>query len=142
MADTVAEAWEAIVLAEAAVSYAYARAGALLAPEPRAQAAQWYDEHERARDDALLALTATGAPPVPLPSFFEIPGPLQTPAQAAGLLATVESRLALAYADLIALLPLEQRQTGIDAVLLANERGRRWGAVNGPWGASTPDTLG
>jgi hypothetical protein len=142
MAETASEAWAAIVLAEAAVSYAYARAGALLAPEPREQAAQWYDEHERARDEALLALTADGSPPVPLPSFFEIPGPLQTPAQAAGLLATVEARLALSYADLVAVLPPADRQTGIDGVLLANERARRWGAKNGPWGASTPDTQG
>ncbi len=140
MAEAIPEAWAAIVLAEAAVSYAYARAGALLDTEPRAIAAQWYDEHERARDDALLALTATGAQPVPLPSFFEIPGPLETPEQAAALLATVESRLAVSYADLTGVLPLAERQTGIDGVLLANERARRWGAANGPWGAQTAAT--
>lgn len=140
MDDLAAEAWAAMVLAEAATAYAYAAAGPLLGDDQRAVAAQWYDEHERARDEALLALTDTGAEPIGIPPFFAVPQPLQTPAQARGLLAEVEARLALAYADLIAAVPAEQRQRGIDGLLLANTRARDWGATTGAWGATTPDT--
>lgn len=142
MPEALIEAWTAIVLAEAAVSYAYASAGPLLEPPQRGTAAQWYDEHERARDDALLALTGTGAPPIAIPSFFALPGQLDGPPTARALLATVESRLALSYADLVAALPLQERQRGIDGLLLANRRALSWGATAGAWGARTPETDG
>jgi hypothetical protein len=140
MPEPLNEAWAAIVLAEAAVSYAYASAGPLLEPPQRATAAQWYDEHERARDDALLALTDTGAAPIAIPSFFALPTQLDGPPTARALLATVESRLALSYADLIAALPLEERQRGIDGLLLASRRALAWGATTGAWGAQAPQT--
>jgi hypothetical protein len=140
MPEEISDAWAAIVLAEAATSYAYASVGPLLEPDQRTTAAQWYDEHERARDDALLALTGAGAPPIAIPPFFALPEPLDGPGNAAALLATVESRLALSYADLVAALPLADRQRGIDGVLLANERALTWGATNGAWGAQTPET--
>lgn len=142
MADRISQAWANIVLAEAAVSYAYSRAGVALAPAAREQAVQWYDEHGRARDQALLTLAEAGADPVALPAFFDLPGPVENQAQARALLALVEARLALSYAELVAVLPLADRQIGIDAALLANERARHWGAENGPWGATTPDLLG
>ncbi len=138
MAEDIAAGWAAIVLAEAAVSYAHAVAGPRLSEEQRQVAAQRYDEHDRARDDALLALTATGAEPVAIPTFFELPNEVATPEQARALLATVESRLALSYADLTAALPLTERQIGLDRVLQATIRAQEWGAAEGPWGAVEP----
>ena len=138
MAEQIAAAWEAVILAEAAVSYAYAVAGPRLDPAGRTLAAQGYDDHERARDTALLALTATGAPAVGVPSFFELPDQVATPEQARALLATVESRLAVSYADLVAALPMDQRQRGIDAMLQATAQALAWGAAPGAWGAAEP----
>jgi len=120
------------------MTYAYAIAGPRLAEAERSEAAAAYDDHERARDAALLALTALGGAEPAIPTFFELPNEVGTPAQARQLLATVESRLAVVYADLIAALPLAERQTGLDGVLTATERAVAWGAPPGPWGAMEP----
>lgn len=138
MAEDLAQAWERVVLAEAAVSYAYAVAGPRLADTEHDDAAVLYDEHERARDDALLALTAAGGGPVSLPTFYQLPDDVTAPEQARALLATVESRLATAYADLVAALPVESRQVGLDGTLEATHNALRWGAPAGPWGAAEP----
>lgn len=127
-----------VLLAEAAVAYAYSVAGPRLPPPEQGEARSLYSAHEQARDDALLALTDAGEPPIAIPTFFALPGPLTAAAQAAELLATVESRLATTYADLIAVTGPEQRQPVLDQVLLATARSLRWGASPGPWGAAEP----
>ncbi len=138
MPEELAEAWRAVILAEAAVSYAYGAAGPLLGDGERQLAAQAYDAHEQSRDAALLALTSSGAPPIGIPAFFSLPADLDGPTAARSLLATVESRLSLTYADLVAVLPMSERQLGIDGLLAATARALDWGAQPGPWGAAVP----
>ncbi len=130
------DAWEAAVQAETAVAYAYAVAGPRVDPAQRSTAAALYDAHEAARDSALLALVAAGGEPGAIPTFFELPGPVAQPAEATALLALVESRLLVVYADLVRALPLEQRQVGLDGVLAASQRALQWGAAPGAWGAA------
>jgi hypothetical protein len=127
-----------VVLAEAAVAYAYSVAGPRLAPPEQGEARSLYSAHEQARDDALVSLTDAGEPPIEIPTFFALPGPVTTTAQASELLATVESRLATTYADLIAVTSPQQRQPVLDQVLLATTRSLRWGASPGAWGAAEP----
>jgi hypothetical protein len=131
--------WQQIVGAEAAVAYAYGVAGAQLPQPEQDRAADLYARHDQARDDALLALTAAGGEPVAIPSFFQLPGPVDTPVQARALLALVESRLSVNYADLAAALPAADRQRALDGVLQATDRSLSWGGVAGPWGAQPAD---
>ncbi len=138
MADRLVEAWTAVIVGEAAAVYAYAVAGPRLEPAGTSVAAGQYDGHEAARDLALLELTALGADRVALPTFFELPDEVATAAQAAALLATVEARLAVVYADLIEALPLEGRQLGLDGVLTATSQALAWGGTAGAWGADEP----
>lgn len=128
-------AWNAVVQAEAAVVYAYAVAGPQLPDAERSVARTLYDSHEQARDDALLAATAAGGTAVDIPTFFALPNEVDTPELARGLLATVESRLVGAYADLVAALPPQERQIGLDQILLTTARAMQWGAQSGAWGA-------
>ena len=132
------EAWTSIVLAEAAVAYAYAVAGPRLPDDEQGSAKTLYDSHEQARDEALIALTAGGGPVPIIPTFFELPDPVATPPQARALLALVESRLATSYADLLAALPIAERPDGLDHLLLATDRALQWGALPGAWGATVP----
>jgi Domain of unknown function (DUF4439) len=138
MADELTKAWTAVITGEAAAVYAYSIAGPRVAAARSAAAQAGYDSHETARDQALLELVAAGADPVPLPAFFELPDQVATPAQAAALLAGVESRLAVVYADLVEVLPLDRRQEGLDGALAATSQALGWGAPAGAWGAGEP----
>lgn len=141
MAD-VNEAWASIVQDESAVAYAYAVAGPQLPDAERDTAKTLYDSHEQARDEALLALTAAGGAPVDIPTFFRLPNAVSTPEQARAMLSQVESRLATAYADLVAALPAPSRGVALEQVLLATDRAMRWGARPGTWGAAAAGDQG
>lgn len=123
-----------MVLAEAAVVYAYGVAGAQLSQPERGVALAGLAAHKQARDDALSALAAAGGQAPELPTLYALPGPVNNTAQARSLLALVEGRLAVTYADLIAALPAAERPPILAAVLTANERALNWGALAGPWG--------
>lgn len=134
-----AETWTRIVLAEAAVSYAYAVAGPRLPDAERDLAALRYDQHKQARDEAMSALLAAGGEVPTLPTFFELPSPVATDSQARALLASVEARLATNYADLIAVVARADREPPLRAMQDATTRAAEWGAVAGPWGAVAAD---
>lgn len=136
MAD-VATAWTQIVLAEAAVGYAYGIAAAQLDPPQRGTAVAILAAHKQARDDALSALVAAGGDAPELPTLYALPTAIGNSEQAQQLLALVEGRLAANYADLMAALPITDRPPILESVLTANDRALLWGAAAGPWGTET-----
>jgi hypothetical protein len=136
VAEPQVDAWRAIMASEAGAAYAYGVAGPQLDDAGRSRAAAGLDAHKGARDAALLQVTAAGGEPGGIPTFFTLPGPVTGSASAAALLADVEARLALQYADLLALVPLAQRQEALDGVLRSSAAALSWGAEPGPWGAA------
>ena len=123
------------MVSEAGAAYAYAVAGPRLDDAGRARAAAGVDLHRDARDAAAQQIARTGGSVGAIPTFFELPGPVPDATAAAALLAGVEARLALQYADLLALLPLPERQAALDGVLRSSTAALGWGAQAGPWGA-------
>jgi hypothetical protein len=138
VAERPVDAWRAVMLSEAGAAYACAVAGPRFDDAGRAQAGAALDRHKAARDAAALQVSTAGAAVGPLPTFFVLPGRADDPVSAAALLAGVEARLAVQYADLLALLPLAQRQPALDGVLQCSAAALGWGARPGPWGAADP----
>lgn len=109
---TLLEALQSALAGEHAAVYGYGVVGGRLAGRPDEAAARaGYDVH-RARRDALEGLVrAEGAEPVAAAVAYDLPGPVQTPAQARALAADLELGTAATYADLVAVADARLRAT-------------------------------
>ena len=133
---TPAEALNAALAGEHAVVYAYGVVGARLegtAYEPAAR--RGYDAH-RARRSTLTALVqAAGATPALAAAAYDLGGPVATAVAARALAATVETRAAAAYADVVGATDGSTR--GSAATWLADAAVRATG-----WSGRPPDFPG
>jgi hypothetical protein len=114
--------------AEQAASYGYGVVGARLPQGSVAQAAASNDwvTHVRARDALTQEISARGATPTPAAVAYELPFPVNSPAQAKALAATLEDRVAQAYLGLVALTDTTLRTFGADQVKAAALRAEAW----------------
>ncbi|HTZ92077.1 MAG TPA: ferritin-like domain-containing protein [Streptosporangiaceae bacterium] len=121
-------ALQSALAAEQAASYGYGVVGARLPQGSADQAlatADWVS-HMRARDQLSALITARGATPVPAAVAYQLPGPVNTPAAARTLAATLEDRVAGAYLGLVALPDSGLRSFGAQQVRAAALRAEAW----------------
>ncbi len=125
----------AALAGEYAAIYAYGRAGGRLRTDQDVALAQ-LARHRTDRDQLRAWLIADGEQPEPPAPAYEVPGPLQTDAQARALLVTVQLRL---IPVLIALLSDQtddaRRRWAVRAVRRAATTAQGWGAPGQafPW---------
>jgi hypothetical protein len=114
--------------AEQAASYGYGIVGARLPQGSAAQAAASNDwvAHVRARDSLTQEISARGATPTPAAVAYELPFPVNSPAAAKALAATLEDRVAQAYLGLVALADTTLRAFGAQHVKAAALRAEAW----------------
>lgn len=125
------EAWEAIALGEAAAVYGYGVLAGRLDQPQRTEAANLAVAHARDRDRARAALSAHGSQ-LDLPTVFELPEPLRTPADARRVAALLESRLVTVYANAAPALTGADRLFAAQAAQSAQVRAIGWGAESQP----------
>jgi hypothetical protein len=114
--------------AEHAASYGYGVVGAHLPQGSAAQIAAGNDwvTHLRARDRLIQLIRARGATPIPAAVAYELPFPVDSPAQARALAATLEDGVTAAYLALVALPEPELRSFGAEDVRAAALRAEAW----------------
>jgi hypothetical protein len=114
--------------AEQAASYGYGIVGARLPQGSSAQAAAGTDwlAHVRARDGLTQLIHARGATPTPAAVAYRLPFPVNSPADAKALAATLEDRVAAAYLGLVALTDATLRSFGAQQVRAAALRAEAW----------------
>jgi hypothetical protein len=114
--------------AEQAASYGYGVVGARLPQGSAAQAAASNDwvTHVRARDSLTQEISARGATPTPAAVAYELPFPVNSPAQAKALAAALEDRVAQAYLGLVALTDITVRTLGAQQARAAALRAEAW----------------
>jgi Domain of unknown function (DUF4439) len=121
-------ALQAALAAEQAASYGYGVVGAHLNAshaQSSSADADWV-AHQLARDSLAAMITAAGADPVPAPVAYQLPGPVNTPAQARSLAVILEDKVAEAYLGLIALPEHSLRALGSRELTAAALRGAAW----------------
>jgi Domain of unknown function (DUF4439) len=121
-------ALQSALAAEQAASYGYGVIGARLPQGSADQALATGDwvEHMRARDQLSALITARGATPVPAAVAYQLPGPVNNPAAARALAATLEDRVAQAYLGLVSLPDIGLRSFGAQQVRAAALRAEAW----------------
>jgi hypothetical protein len=114
--------------AEQAASYGYGIVGARLPQGSTNQneAATDWVAHVRARDQLTQLISARGATPTPAAVAYQLPFPVNSPAQARALAATLEDRVAGAYLGLVALTEAGLRNFGARQVRAAALRAEAW----------------
>jgi hypothetical protein len=114
--------------AEQAASYGYGVVGARLPQGSADQAAAATDwvVHMRARDQLSSLITARGGAPTPAAVAYQLPRPVDSPAAAKALAATIEDRVARAYLGLVALPDRGLRSFGAQQVRAAALRAEAW----------------
>lgn len=125
-AKAVINALQSALAAEQAACYGYGVLGAHLAGPRQVAARSNWVAHERARDRLAAMITAKGGDPAPAAVAYQLPGPVQTPAEAIALAATLEDRVAQAYLALVALPGADVRLFGADQVRVAALRAEAW----------------
>jgi Domain of unknown function (DUF4439) len=121
-------ALQTALAAEQAASYGYGVVGARL-PQGSAKqgtaTADWV-AHLRAADKLTAMISARGGEPVPAAVAYQLPEPVQTPAEATALAALLEDRLAQAYLGIVALPESALRNFGAEQVRAAALRAAAW----------------
>ncbi len=116
------------LVAEQAASYGYGIVGAQM-PQGSARqgtaTADWV-AHMRARDQLTELISVRGATPAPAAVAYELPSPVNSPAQATALAATLEDRVAQAYLSLVALAETDLRNFGAQQLRAAALRAEGW----------------
>ncbi len=121
-------ALQTALAAEQAASYGYGVVGAHL---PQGSARQgdattnWV-AHVRARDLLTEMISARGGTPAPAAVAYQLPSPVNSPAAATTLAATLEDRVAEAYLSLVALPEAGLRSFGAQQVRAAALRAEAW----------------
>jgi hypothetical protein len=121
-------ALQSALAAEQAASYGYGVVGARLPQGSADQALATTDwvAHMRARDQLSALITARGATPGPAAVAYQLPEPVNSPAAAKALAATLEDRVARAYLSLVALPDGGLRSFGAQQVRAAALRAEAW----------------
>jgi hypothetical protein len=129
--------------AEQAASYGYGVAGARLPQGSAEQTAAGNDwlAHVRARDALMQLISARGATPTPAAVAYDLPFPVNSPAQAKALAATLEDRVAQAYLGLVALTDATLRTFGAEQVKTAALRAEAWRGTTQPFPGLPSESL-
>ncbi|HSR84595.1 MAG TPA: ferritin-like domain-containing protein [Streptosporangiaceae bacterium] len=127
-ADQALAALQDALAAEQAASYGYGVVGARLPQGSAVQAAAGSDwvAHLRAQDRLTELINARGATPAPAAVAYHLPFPVDSPAAARTLAATLEDRVAAAYLGLVAQPEPELRRLGAEQVRAAALRAEGW----------------
>ncbi len=127
------EATQAALAAEHAAVYGYGVVGGLVDEERVGEASEAHAAHRSRRDALERALRRLGAVPVAAAAAYELPFPVTDGSAARRLAARLESRLAGAYADLVAATAGEERRSAASALREAAVRAARWGGDGVPF---------
>lgn len=121
---------QAMLAGEHAAVYAYGVLGGRLAADTSLQrlASTGYVEHRARRDAVLEMVRVTGGEPVPPEVGYDLPVPVDDPAQARTLAQRVEDRCSMLYADVVAAATDSVRGFAIAALVDAATRALSWGA--------------
>ncbi len=136
-------ALQSAMAAEQAASYGYGVVGARLSQRSAEQAlatADWV-AHMRARDQLSALITAWGGTPVPAAVAYQLPEPVNSPAAAKALAATLEDRVAQAYLGLVALPDRGLRSFGAQQVRAAALRAEAWRGSTQAFPGMPPSSL-
>lgn len=132
---TVAGAWEAVLAAEQVAVYGYGVVAARLRAErdPSAEAAVTdLGLHQRREDQAEAAVRAAGGGPAAAAPAYALPGPVADTAGATALAAQLERACAAAYADLVAVVPTQERGRPVGWLVSAADAETRWSGTVPP----------
>jgi hypothetical protein len=127
------EATQAALAAEHAAVYGYGVVGGLVDEKRTSQASEAHAAHRARRDALERAIRRLGAVPVAAAAAYQLPFPVADGATAQRLAARLESRLAGAYADLVAATSGEERRSAASALREAAVRAVRWGGDGVPF---------
>ena len=122
------EAWAAVVTGENAAVFAYSVAGAHVSGDGRSRALAALDSHRANRDRATAAIVAADGTPPPAAIAYDLPGSVDTPAQARALMALVDNRLVAAYADAAGATQGAERRWAARTAAECATRAVGWGA--------------
>lgn len=122
----VVRALQAALAAEHAAIYGYGVAGAHLTGHRLAQAQQYWDAHQSARDTLTSMLAARGATPAATAAAYNLPFPVRTVRAAVALAALLEDRLTTAYLGVVALANPGLRAFGARSARSAALRAAAW----------------
>lgn len=127
-AGPVLAALQNALAAEQAAGYGYGIVGARLPQGSSAQSEATTDwvGHVRARDQLTQLISTRGATPTPAAVAYRLPFPVNSPAAARALAATLEDRVAEAYLGLVALTDAALRNLGAEQVRAAALRAEAW----------------
>jgi uncharacterized protein DUF4439 len=120
-------ATQTALAAEHAAVYGYGVVGGLIGEERAGEAQEAYEAHRSRRDALERTVRRGGGAPVAAVAAYELPFPVADGEGAARLAAELETRLARAYADLVAATTGEERRSAADAVRETAVRAVRWG---------------
>ncbi|MGP3971327.1 ferritin-like domain-containing protein [Streptomyces sp. 6N223] len=123
-------ATQAALAAEHAAVYGYGVVGGLIGEERAGEAGEAYTAHRARRDALERAIHRLDATPVAAATAYELPFTVADGADAERLAAELETRLAGAYADLVAATTGEERRSAASALREAAVRAARWSGVS------------
>ncbi|MEO3756442.1 ferritin-like domain-containing protein [Streptomyces sp. B6B3] len=127
------EATQAALAAEHAAVYGYGVVGSLVDEKHAGRASEAHAAHRARRDALERTVRQLGAAPVAAAVAYQLPFPVADGATALRLAARLESRLAGAYADLVAATAGEERRSAASALREAAVRAVRWGGDGVPF---------
>jgi hypothetical protein len=119
-------ALQSALAAEHAAVYGYGVVGAYLAGSLQATATADWVAHQEAGDALEAMLRARGAQPAAAAVAYQLPVPVQVPAQAVSLAVIIEDRIATAYLGLVAVSAPEIRTFAALHVQAAALRAASW----------------
>ncbi|WP_372482552.1 ferritin-like domain-containing protein, partial [Streptomyces bambusae] len=128
-AAAVLPAVQAALAAEHAAVYGYGVVGARSADDRAAEARQAHAGHVARRDALTRTVRSLGGAPRASEAAYALPAPVRTPAEAVGLAAGIEDRIAGAYSDLVRAAQGPLRRGAADAMREAAVRAARWRGV-------------
>jgi hypothetical protein len=125
-ATATVRALQSALAAEHAAVYGYGVVGAYLAGSMLAAATADWVAHQEAGDALEAMLRARGAQPAAAAVAYQLPVPVQAPAQAVSLAVIIEDRTATAYLGLVAVSTPAVRRFGALQVQAAALRAAAW----------------
>lgn len=124
--------------AEYAAIFAYGRIGAELDDELATAAREAEEAHRTRRDTLVLILTAAGTDPPPAEASYALPFEVTGAADALGLAALVEDRVAAVWRVALRTDDQPARAQALDALIDAAIRATGWRAAAGVTPATVP----
>jgi hypothetical protein len=119
-------ALQEVLAAEHAVVFGYGVAGARLRGADRRRAQQAFDAHRTRRDELDRLVAERGAEPVAAAPTYDLPAPVESPADARVLATLLEERLAAVWADAVLALDGDLRDLAVDGLREAAVAAALW----------------